>query len=96
MILTSATKLDKRNKTILKKFDDDVTSANYDIIVIFPIFGQYRAIQKPDSGHTVCKTYILINSNLKNITKTANRTKKFLSQPHTVALSKGTVFTKKY
>ena len=39
-------------------------SANCDIIVIFPISGQFGAIRKPDSGRMVCKTYIFINSNL--------------------------------
>ena len=34
------------------------------VIVIFPIYGQFGAIQKTDSGRTVCKTYIFINSNL--------------------------------
>ena len=37
--LGPATKLDKRNTTTSKKFDDDVVSANYDVIVIFPIYG---------------------------------------------------------
>ena len=58
------TKLDKRNKITLKKFDDNATSANCDVIVIFPIYGQFGAIRKPDSGRTVCKFYIFINSNL--------------------------------
>ena len=39
-------------------------SANCDIIVIFPIFGQIGEIQKLDSERIVCKTYIFINSNL--------------------------------
>ena len=39
-------------------------SVNYDIIVIFPIYGQFGAIQKPDVRHTVCKTYIFINSKI--------------------------------
>ena len=37
---------------------------NYDVVVIFRIYGQFGATQKPDSGRTVCKTYIFINSNL--------------------------------
>ena len=41
-------------------------SANCDVIVIFPIYGQFWAIQKPDSGRIVCKTYIFINSNLSS------------------------------
>ena len=39
MKLGPVTKLDKRNKTTSKKIDVDVMSANYDVIVIFQIFG---------------------------------------------------------
>ena len=39
-------------------------SANCDVIVIFPIYSQFRPIRKPDFGRKVCKTYIFINSNL--------------------------------
>ena len=39
-------------------------SENYDIIDIFPIYGQFGAIWKPDYGRIVYKTYIFINSNL--------------------------------
>ena len=39
-------------------------SKNCDVIVFFPIYGQFGAIQKPDYGHIVCKTYVFINSNL--------------------------------
>ena len=62
MKLGTVTKLDKRNKS--KKNYDDVMSQNCDVIVIFPIYGQFGAIRKPDSGRIVCKTYGLINSNL--------------------------------
>ena len=64
MKLGPATKLDKKNKTTSKEIDDDVMSKNYDAIAIFPIYGQFGAIRKPDSGRTNCKTYIFINSNL--------------------------------
>ena len=66
MKLGPVTKLDKRNKTTLKKKEreNDVISENCDVIVIFPIYGQFGAIRKPDSGRIVCKTYIFINSNL--------------------------------
>ena len=37
-------------------------SANCDVIVVFPIYDQFGAIWKPDSGRIVCKTYIFINS----------------------------------
>ena len=59
------TKHDKRNKTTSKKIDDDAMSKNCDVIAIFLIYGQFRAIRKPDSGRTVCNTYIFIK-----ITKT--------------------------
>ena len=58
------TKLDKRNKTTSKKFDDEVISENCGVIAIFPIYGQFGAIRKPDCGCIVCKTYIFIKSDL--------------------------------
>ena len=58
------TKLDKRNKTTSKKFDDDVMSENCDISAIFSIFEHFGAIQKLDSRCIVRKTYIFINNNL--------------------------------
>ena len=64
MKLGSVTKLDKRNKTKSKSFDDDVMSGNYDVIVIFRIFDQFGADRMPDSGHRVCKNYVFSNSNL--------------------------------
>ena len=39
-------------------------SASRDVIVIFPIYGQFEAIRKPESGRMVCKIFIFINSNL--------------------------------
>ena len=64
MKLGSATKLDKKNKKTSKKFDDDVISENCDIIVTFPIYGQFGTTQKPDYRRMVCKIYVFINSNL--------------------------------
>ena len=64
MKLGPVTKLDKRNKATLKKIDDDVMSENCDVIAIFPIYGQFGAIWKPDSVRIVCKTYIFITSSL--------------------------------
>ena len=46
MELGPVTKLDKRNKTKSKISDDDVMSANCDVIVIFPISGQFGASAK--------------------------------------------------
>ena len=39
-------------------------SKNYDVVVIFPLYDQFGAIQKSDSGRMVYETYISINSNL--------------------------------
>ena len=64
MKLGPVTKLDKSNKTASQKFDVNVMSENCDVIVIFPIFGQFGAVQRPDSGHRVCKSYACSNSNL--------------------------------
>ena len=60
----SVTKLNRRNKATSKKFDVDVMSENCDIIVIVWISGQFGAVRRPDSGHRVCKSYVLNNSNL--------------------------------
>ena len=47
-----------------EKFNDDVLSENYDVIVIFPTYSQFKATQKQDSGRIVCKCYVFINSNV--------------------------------
>ena len=39
-------------------------SENFDVIVIFLIYGQFGAIGKTDSGQINCKTYIFVKSNL--------------------------------
>ena len=64
MKLEPVTKLDMRNKVTSKKFDDNVMPANCDVVVIFPIYGQFGAIRRPVSARIVCKSYIFINSNL--------------------------------
>ena len=40
-------------------------SANCEVIIIFPICGQFGAIGKPDSGRLVRKTNIFIKNKLK-------------------------------
>ena len=40
----TVTKLDKKNKKKLKKFNNDVILGNCDIITNFPIYGQFGAI----------------------------------------------------
>ena len=61
MILT---KIDKRNKTTSKKIDDDVMLENFDVTVIFLIYGQLGAIRKQESGQIIRKMYIFVKSNL--------------------------------
>ena len=46
MKLGPVTKLDKRNTATSKKIDDDVMSANCDVIVFCPMYGQFAAIWK--------------------------------------------------
>ena len=64
MKLEPVTKLDKRNMAMSKKFHNDVMLVNCDVLIIFPIYGQCGAIQKPESKHMVCISYIFIKSNL--------------------------------
>ena len=64
MKLTPVTKSDKRNKIKSEQLDDDAMLANCDVIIIFPIYGQFGAIREPDSRRITCKIYIFINSNL--------------------------------
>ena len=64
MKLGPVAKPGKGSKGTSKKIDDDVMSKNCGVIYIFPIYDQFGAIRKPDSGRIVCKTYIFINSNL--------------------------------
>ena len=55
-------KLEKRNKTMSKEIGDNIMSRNYDVIVTFPISGQFGVFWKRESRYMVCKTYIFINS----------------------------------
>ena len=79
MKLGPVTKLDKKNKTRSKKFGDGVISKNCDVIVIFLIYGQFGATQKPDSGRLVCKLIFSLIVTFCLI-KTQNRTKISLTQ----------------
>ena len=71
MKLGPVTKLDKRNKTTSKNFDDNVMLENCDATVTFWIFSQFGAVRRPDM-FLVIVTFCL--------TKTENRTKKSLTQ----------------
>ena len=60
MKLGPLTKHNKQKHGNTIKNDDDVMSANCDVIVTFPIYGQFGAIRNLDSGRMVCKSYIFI------------------------------------
>ena len=64
MKLGPETKLLKRNKEMSKKFGIDVMTGNFDVIVIFLIYGQFEAIREANSGRMICKTNFFINGNL--------------------------------
>ena len=49
------TKFGKGNTTISEKLDNHVISVNCDVIIIFPIYGQFGAIWKPTSGRMAFK-----------------------------------------
>ena len=70
-------------------------SGNCDVIVIFPIYGQFGAIWRPDSGPIVCKTYIFMNSGLISYKNSKNPLKTLYHSFHTIALSNGIVLAKK-
>ena len=48
MKLGQVTKLRKRNTVTSKIFDDVAILENCDVIVIFPIYGHFGAIRKPE------------------------------------------------
>ena len=64
MKLGPVTRLDKENKANQKKVKNGVMPENCDVIFIFPTYGQFGAIWKPDFERIACKTYIAINSYL--------------------------------
>ena len=78
MKLGPVTKLDKRNKTTSKTFDNDIMSTNCDITVIFSIYGQFGATGSwiPDALSIKLTFSLTLTFYL---TKTENRTKKSLT-----------------
>ena len=54
MKLLTVTKIGKKNKTTSKKCDNDLMSANFDVTVIFLIYGQFGAIWNTDSRPIAC------------------------------------------
>ena len=62
MNLGPVTIIEKLNKTTSKNFDYDFMLASFDVIVNFPICGQFGTIGMPDFGCTICKIYIFMKS----------------------------------
>ena len=101
MKLGPVTKLDKGNNKRQKNIDD-VMSENCDVIVFFGFMAnlEQSGSRIPDQQSAKLIFSLMVNFYL---TKTESRTKKSLKQlscfravsPHTVALSKGTIFAKK-
>ena len=54
MKLRPVIEFDKGNTGNVKKINDDTMSVNCDVIVFFPIYGQFGAIWKPDAECMVC------------------------------------------
>ena len=73
------TELGKRNTLTSKKFDNNVVSENCDVIVFFPIYGQFAAIRDLDSGRMIFQTFTFSLIISFYLTKTENRTKKSLT-----------------
>ena len=55
MKLRPVTKLDKKNTGTSKKINDHVMSANRSAIVFIPIYGQFAAVGRPESGRLSIK-----------------------------------------
>ena len=69
MKLGSVTKLDKRNKTTSKKFEDDLMPETFDFVIILSIHGKFGAIRKPDSGWSLklISSLTVLKTELKNL-----------------------------
>ena len=85
MKLGPVTKPDKRNKAMSKKFDVEVMSENYDVILIFRIFGQFGAVCRPNSGTESAKVMFSVIVTFC-LTKHENRTKKIFNTTLTLLL----------
>ena len=68
---------------------------NCNVIDIFPIYGQFAAIPRLDSGRIVFNTYIFINSNFFILQKLKTELKSLKHSSHIIDLSKGTILAKK-
>ena len=85
MELGPVTKIDKENKNVSKKFENDVIYGDYDVIAIVLLYGRFGVIWNPDFGHIVYKTYIFINRKLQNYKHSLENS----------TMSEGIIFAKK-
>ena len=95
MKLGPVTKIDKRNTATSNKFDDDVISVNFNVIVILTIMVnlEQSGIRSPGAWSVKLTFSLIVTFYLK---QSENRTKKSEHGSHTITLSKGTIFAKKY
>ena len=66
-------------------------STNFDFIVFFPVYGQFAATRKLDSGRMVNKTYIFINNNLLSYMCVYLRTKFHVSNIFLSSFNQGVI-----
>ena len=64
MKLEPLSKLEKINTMTSRKFHDGFALTNYDVRIIFLIYGRFGGIWKPDSGWVVHNSYSFINEYL--------------------------------
>ena len=76
MKLEPATELDKRNTATPEKFDNAICWQIVTSVSFFVIYGQFAAIQIPDSRLVAYKIFSLTITFY--LTKTDSRTKKYL------------------
>ena len=94
MKLEPATELDKRNTATSEKFDNAIICWQTVMsLSFFVIYGQFAAIQIPDSGLMAYKIFSLTITFY--LTKTDNRTKKYLLWVKILFLPKNTDFLQK-
>ena len=92
MKLGPATKLDKRNKTTSKKFDEGIMSASCHVIVIKFLDNLEQSGSRISDAYSVKLIFSLKVTFY--LTKTGSRTKKSLAQLSIIALNKSTIFAK--
>ena len=80
------------NDIYMEPLDQDVLTANHDLIVIFLIYGWFGVIWKPDSGCLVYNSsQIFIKNNLLS-SKNWKQLQNLQGSCHTIALSKVSIF----